>query len=160
MSRYNRKPNRKAERHAWANHVAARDRKRYLDAQRQLFASVPEPERAGGAESEGAPPTTGLSAGIVPGVSEADFQAQVLQLAKLMRWRCYHTHDSRRSEAGFPDLTLVRGGRLIFAELKAEKGKVTGSQQAWLTDLKDTGAEVYLWRPSDWVDIERILRSA
>lgn len=71
----------------------------------------------------------------------------------------YHTHDSRFSEKGFPDLTIVLHGRVIFAELKSEKGKVSLAQEKWLDELDVAGAEVYLWRPTDWAngEIERIL---
>src|SRR5688572_19177552 len=40
--------------------------------------------------------------------TERAFQAQVVKYARLMGWTAYHTHDSRRSQAGFPDLVLVR----------------------------------------------------
>ena len=93
--------------------------------------------------------------------------AQVKQLAKLWGWIVYHTHDSRRSDPGFPDLVLVRGGRIIFAELKREDGKLTTDQKEWIFQLEQvqekvssapasTGCNfrVYVWRPSDWPVIE------
>ncbi len=94
--------------------------------------------------------------------SEASFQSAVLELADLSGWRWYHTHDSRRSAAGFPDLVLVRGDRLIFAELKTERGRVSEAQRAWLDDLTAvalacSGVEVYIWRPSHWPHIARVL---
>src|SRR5262245_30603180 len=92
-------------------------------------------------------------------VSEADFQAAVLDLARLRGWRCYHTHDSRRSAAGYPDLTLVRGRRLLFVELKRRGGRPTPAQAAWLADLAAVpGVEVHLWRPADWPAVESTLR--
>jgi len=36
-------------------------------------------------------------------------------------------------------------------------GKVTENQQDWITTLKAGGAEVYVWRPSDWNEIKAIL---
>ena len=54
--------------------------------------------------------------------TEAQFQAVVIEYAELHGWRVYHTHDSRRSQPGFLDLTMVRPPRLIFAELKSEDG--------------------------------------
>ena len=95
-----------------------------------------------------------------PKVAEHQFQAAVIELAEVQGWRVYHTHDSRRSQPGFPDLTMVRGQRLIFAELKREDGKETAEQTAWLTDLSRVAyerfefvtigppaIEVFLWRP-------------
>ncbi len=80
------------------------------------------------------------------GLSEKAFQAQVVKLAKERNWRTYHTFDSRRSDEGYPDLTMVRGTRLIFAELKVKGRKMTKEQIAWLNDL-GMAAEAYLWTP-------------
>ena len=93
-----------------------------------------------------------------PGLTEAQLQATILEAAGWHKWLVYHTHDSRRSAAGYPDLTLARGTRLVFAELKSAKGKVTHAQQAWLDALAATGAEVYVWRPPDLAEALRILR--
>lgn len=71
--------------------------------------------------------------------SEAAFQQQVLQLAAFYGWRSYHTHDSRRSQPGFPDLVLVRGPDLIFAELKTDKGRIRPEQHEWLDALGAVG---------------------
>ena len=90
-------------------------------------------------------------------ICEADFQQLVIDCAKLFGWRYYFTHDSRKSPAGFPDLTLIRKGVLIFAELKTEKGQVSIAQAEWLNDL-DACAMVRVWRPSDWPEIEATLR--
>lgn len=84
-------------------------------------------------------------------MTEAQLLAAVRQLARLRGWRCYHTHDSRRSEPGFPDLVLVHAGhrRLVFAELKTETGRLSAEQRAWLADLDAVGAEAHVWRPAD-----------
>lgn len=89
--------------------------------------------------------------------SEAEFQARVLKLARALGWTCYHTHWSKHSEAGFPDLCLVRGPRLLFAELKVwPRLAPQPAQVAWLERLRAVpGVEVYLWA---WVfgnDIEQ-----
>src|SRR4051794_25194224 len=92
-------------------------------------------------------------------VTEKDFQGEVLRAAQLLKWRGYHTLDSRGSAAGFPDVVAVRGTRLIMAELKREKGTVTDAQQAWLDDLARVETlETFLWRPRDWRSIEEVLR--
>lgn len=82
-------------------------------------------------------------------MTEKAFLAGVLKIARWKHWRVYHTHDSRRSEPGFPDLVLVRAGELIFAELKTDEGKVTPAQREWLQALSSTGAETHIWRPAD-----------
>lgn len=84
-------------------------------------------------------------------LTEREFQSQVIGLASFYGWRHYHTHDSRRSPAGFPDLVLVRGEELIFAELKTEKGRVRLEQVEWMAALEHVpGVDVFLWRPSDF----------
>jgi hypothetical protein len=94
--------------------------------------------------------------------TEAQFQTAVIEFARLSGWRVYHTHDSRHSEPGFPDLTMVRNGCLIFAELKADKGRLSPAQREWLADLETVAGwpavEVYTWRPSQWSEIEEALR--
>ena len=91
---------------------------------------------------------------VLNAVTEKEFQQQVVALARVCGWRTYYTHDSRRSPFGFPDLCMVRPPRLIMAELKSERGKLSPQQIEWLADLRCIYAvEVYLWRPSDFDDI-------
>lgn len=92
-------------------------------------------------------------------IPERELQEAVLELAGARGWYRYHTYDSRRSSAGFPDLVLVRE-RIVFAELKSQKGVVRNEQTAWIERLRTAGAEVYLWRPSDWHSgmIDTVLR--
>ena len=89
--------------------------------------------------------------------TEKQFQAKVIQVAKLCGWICYHTHDSRRSEPGFPDLVLVKE-RVIFRELKTDKGRLTPAQKMWGKDLTDAGADWAIWRPSMLEEIYKELR--
>lgn len=92
---------------------------------------------------------------------ENEFSTLVRDVARLAGWRGYHTYDSRRSNHGFPDWVFVRNGRIVFAELKAENGRVSDAQREWLDELEKAegmtdphgyrgGVEVHLWRPSDW----------
>ena len=60
----------------------------------------------------------------------------------------YHTHDSRRSPSGFPDLVIV-GDRVLYRELKTAKGKVTDAQAAWLHALVLAEQDACVWRPAD-----------
>jgi hypothetical protein len=90
-------------------------------------------------------------------MTEKQFMAQIVSLAKLYGWKVYHTFDSRRSTAGYPDLTLVRGYRLIFAEVKTDTGKVTDEQWGWINALDLTGATAELWRPMNWEHIQEML---
>jgi len=47
-------------------------------------------------------------------ITEKDFMRQVMELAKLYGYLAYHTHNSQRSQPGFPDLVLLRPSRLVF----------------------------------------------
>ena len=92
-------------------------------------------------------------------ISEKAFMARVIERAKLHGWRVYHTHDSRRSERGFPDLVLVRKGVCVFAELKRSRAESpTAEQAAWLADLGACGLPAHLWTPEDWDQIEATLK--
>ncbi len=96
--------------------------------------------------------------------SEAGFTKAVLGLAKLYGWRACHFRPgmNRRGQwstavqgdgVGFPDLVLVRGKRVIWAELKSVTGKLSSYQEKWLLALKEAGQEVYVWRPEMWNEI-------
>lgn len=95
----------------------------------------------------------------VPVETERGFSAAVIALARLHKWLVYHTRLSLGSEAGFPDLVLVRPGDVLFIELKTMTGKLTPAQQHWQDVLAQCpGVEVAIWRPSDWPVIEARLQ--
>lgn len=82
------------------------------------------------------------------GMNEKEFQGLVVDIARTLGWLVYHTFDSRRSEPGFPDLVMVRGQRVVFAELKADRGRLSEPQKEWLSRLTAApGVEAHLWRP-------------
>ena len=86
----------------------------------------------------------------------------MIEYAELRGWRVYHVTDVRKrlrshTSVGFPDLVLARPGRIVFAELKSESGETTEDQDVWLSLLKAADAEVYVWRPSDWFEVEELL---
>lgn len=112
----------------------------------------------------------------LPPLTEKEFQRQVVELATIRGWRVYHPFLSKWSERGFPDLTMVRARdrRLVFAELKRDKGRTSEAQDEWLAllgrltdescgvppgEVRDgRRLDVYLWRPADWPEIEEALR--
>lgn len=93
---------------------------------------------------------------------ERHLQAQVEGIARDLGWKVYHTHDSRRSAPGYPDIAAAHRDqqRILYAELKSQKGRVTDAQRDWAEVLHAAGAEVYIWRPADLLDgtITNILR--
>lgn len=103
-------------------------------------------------------------------LTEQQFQDQVVDLARLLGYRVAHFRPARTEKgwrtpvaadgAGWPDLVLAKAGRLIFAELKSQRGRLSDDQHAWLDALRAAGAEAYVWRPSQFDDIETTLRGA
>ena len=124
-------------------------------------------------------------------MTEKELQRRVMRLAKELGWRRFHVKPAPMrnrkgryitpvdGEAGFPDLVLVRDGRLLFAELKSERGQLSAEQMAWRHQLQQVEAssgmhvenlatgfgvdcrnvQVFVWRPQDWDDgtIEQVL---
>jgi hypothetical protein len=98
----------------------------------------------------------------LPPITEARFQKQILEAALLAGWVfAYHPWLSVKSAPGWPDVTLVKPGRMLMFEVKSEKGRLTTTQAAWLEVLNTVpGITARCVRPSDWDDIVELLRSA
>lgn len=63
--------------------------------------------------------------------------------------RSWHTHDSRRSDEGWPDEATILHGRLFFVELKAPGKKPTEAQVETLKLLNACrGVDAYLMTSS------------
>ena len=89
---------------------------------------------------------------------EEQWLQRTREVASDLGWLTYHTRDSRKSDPGFPDLVLVRGERIVMAELKLDGKKPTAVQQAWLDALaRAASIEVYVWRPSDEDEVLAVL---
>ena len=95
----------------------------------------------------------------LPPITEAEFQSQVIQLARVYDWRVCHFRPARvrvrgrdtwrtpiSGDAGFPDLILARDGVVIHAELKTDRGRVSNDQTDWLSAI---GSSAVVWRPRD-----------
>ncbi len=74
--------------------------------------------------------------------------AHVRKLCEGLGLLRYHTHDSRRSPRGYPDLTICGPRGVLFRELKTQRGKVTYEQQEWLDALTLAGQNAGVWRPA------------
>ena len=89
------------------------------------------------------------------------FAAQVREYAEPNGWLVYQTPTWRKTAAtaGFPDMVMANEhGRLIFAELKRNKGLLGGQQWIWRDRLLVAPCEYYVWTPAAWPDIENRLR--
>jgi hypothetical protein len=103
-------------------------------------------------------------------MTERELQGAVIAVGRLLGWRTAHFRTALSQSGkwhtpvggdgkGWPDLVLCRD-RIVFAELKAQRGTTSDEQKDWLAALSNAGAEVYVWRPADWLDgtIEAVLR--
>ena len=117
---------------------------------------------------------------LMQAMTERQLSEAIQQLALYLQWRDFSIIDTAvrvkravagvtvldrvvpavRTSKGWPDHALTKDGRLIFAELKTMRGRLTSEQVEWLTALAQTAAEVYLWRPTHWHSgaIETVLR--
>lgn len=109
-------------------------------------------------------------------VTERELQNAVIECARVLGWRVAHFRPAQTSRgwrtavsadgAGFPDLVLVRGGWLLFFELKAARGRTSSLQEEWLADLDGVaGANDQVLAlvviPQDWTSgfVEGLLRN-
>ena len=104
-------------------------------------------------------------------MSEAELQKAIIAFARAQGWLVAHFRPAKTTRgnwitpvsgdgAGFPDLVLVKN-RVLYVELKSELGKLSTSQDMWMSALKHSGENIFTWRPSQWMDgtIEKELTS-
>ena len=119
-------------------------------------------------------------------MSEAEFQGQVVKLARDLGWGVslaawkseaeqlamfgelpvaelsgivFHPRFSVGNEPGWPDLVLIRrrDRRVLFRELKSDTGRVSDRQAAVLDLLSACGLDAGVWRPSQLEQIGKEL---
>lgn len=100
-------------------------------------------------------------------VSESDWERTLVALAAMNGWKVAGFRTAqvgkswqtpvRHDAKGWPDLVLVRD-RVIFVELKTDKGRLRPEQEKWIADLRRAKQVVYVWRPSDWDEAVEVLR--
>jgi hypothetical protein len=101
---------------------------------------------------------------------EAQFQATVIQIARVNNWMVFHPakiqgrdgawRTALAGNKGWPDLALAHKDRgFILAELKSDTGKLSFEQQLWIQHLAPW-AECYVWKPKDLDSIaERLAKT-
>jgi hypothetical protein len=100
---------------------------------------------------------------------ESELQSNAIDAAHALGYHVAHFRPARTAHGwatavaadgkGWPDLCMAGRGRVMFRELKSEKGTLTKEQRVWGLRLGDAGADYRVWRPSDWLNgtIEREL---
>lgn len=107
--------------------------------------------------------------------SEEQFTDALIAYARAHGWLACHfraawTHKGYRTpvqgDTAAPDVILVRGGILILAELKSQKGSLAPKQREWRDALEVVAyyargaVEMHVWRPADWPAIQKVLEGA
>ena len=115
---------------------------------------APDKTPAGGAPAS-TQATSALSAGsraIAAAMSEDrgpdSLEAHLRRLMKGLGLWGYHPRRSEKSEKGWPDWAII-GTRIIYRELKTERGKVTDEQEAVGQRITRAGGDWDVWRPRD-----------
>lgn len=107
-------------------------------------------------------------ADLIGAESEDHFEVRVMRVARQFGWCGYHVRfsvaatrgihllkrDGHMDGYGFPDWVFAKDGHpLKYRELKAQNGRVTAHQKHWHRLLAAAGADVAVWRPSDYQQI-------
>jgi hypothetical protein len=88
---------------------------------------------------------------------EAELQAAVIKLCRLLGIWWYHAYQPKRDNPGWPDLALVGGKGALFRELKRQRENPTVIQSEVGLRLHRAGLDWSTWRPAD-LQSGRILR--
>jgi hypothetical protein len=103
-------------------------------------------------------------------VSEESFQRTVIDLATRLGWLVHAERKAQskkgwrtpiQGDKGFPDIVFVHKIRksIIVAELKSNTGVTSLEQKIWIKRLRESGIEIYIWKPKDFEFIkERLSR--
>lgn len=84
--------------------------------------------------------------------TEGQLESKLRLYAKGLGKLYYHTFNSKRSDPGYPDCSILdpQGGTLWVVELKSEDGVVSPAQRRWLEALsKVTRVETGVYKPSN-----------
>lgn len=72
-------------------------------------------------------------------VTETDIMHQIRDFLKLHGWMVIRNHQTLGSHPGVPDLTAIRGGKVVWIEVKTPKGRLSKTQEKFLQELEDHG---------------------
>jgi len=131
----------------------------------------PKPKNIGKVKSLGSKVSKDTSKPLIP-ILEDDFQKTVIGYAQMKGWKVAAFRKALTKDGnwitpvqgdgkGWPDLFFAspKLNRFFWAELKSEKGILSPEQIAWIALLRFCGAEVYVWKPKDWDQIEKVLET-
>lgn len=91
-------------------------------------------------------------------MKEKEYQRDIQLHLQRHGWLDYHPRVSFYDRPGFPDIVAIRPPRVIFAEIKTDKGRLSPAQEEYKRQLEACpGVEYYIWRPRDWEMVKRII---
>ena len=114
-------------------------------------------------------------------MTEIEFEKAVVELAHMFGWQVASFRPAQTGKGwrtpvkydgkGYPDLTLIHPtGRIVFAELKAAKGRPSPEQSDWILSLCACAIQIneclnhdgervscFVWKPSDAQHIADVL---
>jgi hypothetical protein len=97
---------------------------------------------------------------------EREFKDWIVRVARERGWKVNHVWKTQNQRGqwittcavGWPDLTCIRDGRIVFIEVKAHRGRVEPKQDEWLDELaKIPCAEVWVVDARQWRDVAVVL---
>lgn len=93
-------------------------------------------------------------------ISEKAFQdEQLIPMLQRLGYFPWHDLDSRKNEAGFPDVWAISPARgLIVVEAKSETGRLMRCQECWITLLRRHAQLAFVIRPSQLDDLANLLQ--
>jgi hypothetical protein len=97
---------------------------------------------------------------VLESMSEKAFQKAVVDGLKQRGWLVFVVPDMRMTTAGLPDIIAVAPGRVLFWELKRERGGRIRPEQQVVIDALPPGSTVdaRIVRPSQWAEVEEVLK--
>jgi hypothetical protein len=115
---------------------------------------------------------TARAARTTEAMTERQLQDCIVQAARVLGYLVHHQPDSRRSEPGYPDLTIVHPetGALLVIECKTARGRLRGpsvakksgrvlpGQAEWIAAFLRAGAGAVIARPADLDDVIEALK--
>ena len=105
---------------------------------------------------------------VLRAADEKALEQFVRKVAHLYHWHGFHisfSHgavtgihmlglgDDHYDSDGFPDWLFVKGGHVLFRELKGEHKYQTPAQKRWQAWLQAAGLDCKVWKPSDQEEI-------
>ncbi len=79
-------------------------------------------------------------------LTEADIQHQVRDYLRYKRWFCFPILQGLGAYRGISDLIAVKGGRVLFIEMKTATGRQSRHQKVFQADVEASGGEYILCR--------------